>query len=325
MGSSLTTGHGRIDSVRILLTGAFGYLGGRIADHLRAGGAHVVLAGRHLPLGARRWAERYEARYFDVLDKTAVLGACVDIDVIAHLAALDEREATAHPDLARRVSEEGTENLLQGAIRCGARGVAFFSTFHVYGPTGDAAIDEMTPTAPRHPYAVAHLAGEEACRRHSDACSTAILRISNGYGAPVWKDVDRWTLAHNDFCRQALETGVIRLATTGHQHRDFVWVEDVAAALRIACEAIHHGRGSTIYNVGGACSLSIFDLAQRVQLVAARVLMRPILIERPESGVASVEPPVRFATHRLNALGYAPTDAIDRETERVLALLAINE
>lgn len=307
--------------MRVLLTGAFGYFGGRIADSLRSRGVQVVLAGRQLPEGARRWAKAYEQRSFDVLDAPAVLDAVRGVDAIAHLAALDEREAVTEPQLARRVSEEGSVNLLRAADAHGCRRLVFFSTFHVYGPVGDVVIDETLPARPVHPYATAHFAGEEACRLHSGACAAVSLRISNGYGAPVWRDVDRWTLAHNDFCRQAVTTGTIRLASTGTQHRDFVWVEDVAHALELVLAASGPEQQGAVFNVGGGSSLSIFDLAQRVRAVAERVLNKSVSIERPALTGDEQLQPVRFSTAKLSALGYAPRDRIDLESERILVLL----
>lgn len=307
--------------MRVLLTGAFGYFGGRIADSLRSRGMQVVLAGRQLPEGARRWAGAYERRLFDVLDAPAVMDAVSGVDAIAHLAALDEREAVAAPELARRVSEQGTVNLLRAADAHGCQRLVFFSTFHVYGPTGDVVIDETLAARPVHPYAAAHFAGEEACRLHSGACAAVSLRISNGYGAPVWRDVDRWTLAHNDFCRQALTTGTIRLASTGTQHRDFVWVEDVAQALELVLAAPSFVQQGAAFNVGGGSSLSIIDLAQRVRSVAERVLNKSVSIERPAPAGNEQVQTVRFSTAKLGAFGYAPRERIDLESERILKLL----
>lgn len=309
--------------MRVLLTGAFGYLGGRIAERLRAGGAEVVLAGREPPPGARKFIQPYEVRHFDVLDSQAVTMGCGGVDAIVHLAALDEREAAAAPDQARRVSEQGTATLLRAAEQHGVKQLVFFSTFHVYGKTSSEVIHEDLPLVPTHPYAVAHWAGEEVCRVHRGNCSTTCLRVSNGYGAPLWRDVDRWSLAHNDFCRQAIVNGMIRLSSSGTQHRDFVWVEDVAQALELVLAAPSRPEDPRVLNVGGALSLSIFDLAQRVSRVAEEILGHAVPIERPEPTEQSQGVPVRYSIQRLTAAGYEPSDRIDTETRRILALLRV--
>ncbi len=308
--------------MKVAITGAFGYVGGRLADHLAQRGDTVVLCGRSLPDDARAWASAFDVRIADVLDEAACAAAFAGVDAVVHLASLDEREAVRDPARAAVVSGEGTRTVLAAARSAGVARVVFFSTFHVYGkPHGD--IDETTPTAPTHPYAVAHLAGEQHVRRaRAEGQSAVSLRVSNGYGAPRWASVDRWTLAHNDFCRQAFETSVIKLATPGTQHRDFVAVEDVARATAIVLDQSDSALGDGTFDVGGNLSMSIYGLAERVRDRATAVLGRACTIERPEPPAGEVSPAVRFSIARLAALGFAPQDRIDEETVRILRLLA---
>lgn len=307
--------------MRVAITGAFGYLGGRIADHLRQHGDEPILVARSVPEGARAWAKAFEVRFADALDESASRAAFEGVDAVVHLASLDEREAVKDPERAKQVSGEGTRRTLAAARGASVGRVVFFSTFHVYGvPYG--AIDESMEPRPTHPYAIAHREGElHVARARSEGQSAVVLRLSNGYGAPSWVDVDRWTLAHNDFCRQAVESGVIRLASSGTQHRDFVALDDVAAATRLVLRAADTALGDGVLNVGGARSISIYELATRVRDKARQVLGRDIQIERPEPNDAEEAPKVAFSITKLARLGYAPTERIDEETERVLALL----
>jgi UDP-glucose 4-epimerase len=307
--------------VRIAITGAFGYIGGRLADHLAERGNAVVLTARAVPEEARLWASDYDVRIADVLDEVACAAAFSECDAVVHLASLDEREAVRDPARAMVVSGEGTRNVLAAARHAKVRRVVFFSTFHVYGkPDGD--VDETTPTNPTHPYALAHLAGEHHVQRcRSDGQSAVSFRVSNGYGAPRWATVDRWTLAHNDFCRQAFQSSTITLATPGTQHRDFVAIEDVAGATALILDQPEHALGEGIFDVGGNLSMSIYGLAERVRETASRHLGRSCTIIRPEPPSPEVGVAVRFSTARLGALGYAPRDRIDEETVRILRLL----
>ncbi len=323
--------------MRVLVTGAFGFLGGRLAEHLRAGGAEVVLSGRAIPERAASWAEGFEVRLADLQDPAQIRALPRGTDAVVHLASLDEHEAAADPERALVISAGATRRLLDATRASGGTRFVFFSTFHVYGPTvtmGGAqgpphaplvrqVIDEDTPTRAAHPYSIAHLAGEGFCRQaHAAGLPSVILRVSNGYGAPTRVDVDRWTLAHNDFCRQAVRTGRIVLKTSGAQPRDFVWVGDVARAAELILAAPREALGEGVFNVGGSHSLSILALAELVRARATLALGREVTIERPvSSGGDAPIPPVTLSVARLRALGYAPTDRLADETDRLLRLL----
>lgn len=308
--------------MKVLLTGGFGYLGGRIASSLRAKGYTVVLSGREVPAPASRFAADYEFRRCDVLDERQPDGLLRDVDAIVHLASLDEKEAEAQPARAALVSGEGTRLMLGQARAAGVTRFIFFSTFHVYGPTALERVTEDTPTKAAHPYAIAHLLGEGFCRAAKALGQDVIIaRVSNGYGAPQWTEVDRWSLALNDFTRQAASTGRIVLRSSGLQHRDFVGVEDVAEATDIMLGASTASVGEGVFNVGGMCSLSIHDVALKVQAIARARSRIDCPIERPLPGAQHTATPVDFRIDRLRALGYAPTDWFERETIRLFDLL----
>ncbi len=308
--------------MRVLLTGGFGYLASRMADVLAGLGLQVILSGRQVPAAAAEWSKRFEFRRADVLDTTSHAALLEGVDVLVHLASLDEREAESTPGKAVEVSGEGTRLMLAAARAAQVKRVIFFSTLHVYGPTSPSTITEDTPTKAAHPYAIAHLTGEGFCR---DALGKGqdvfILRVSNGYGAPSWREVDRWTLAHNDFCRQALEKKKIVLRTPGLQHRDFVAIGDIAQATNLVIRVPRSELEEPVLNVGGKLSLSIADIAQRVQTRIRSRLDIDCPIERPEAPPSHVITPVDYRVDRLARLGYVPTDQLDSETDRLIDLL----
>src|SRR6185437_3000892 len=187
--TSPTTGRERIASVRVLITGAFGFLGGRLAEGLRAAGAEVVISGRRVPRSAEAWAHGFEVRLGDLLDADVPARLMRGVDAVIHLASLDENEAVQTPELALAVSGDATRRLAAAARAAGASRFVFFSTFHVYGPTAPNVIDEETPTKAAHPYSIAHLAGEGYCRQaYLAGFPAVVLRVSNGYGCPTRVD-----------------------------------------------------------------------------------------------------------------------------------------
>jgi UDP-glucose 4-epimerase len=303
--------------VRLLVTGAFGYLGGRLATAWARDGFDVVVSGRRVPASAA-WAQAFEMRLGDLTSQRDVAALTDGVDAVVHLAALDEHEATADPARALAISGEATGALLDASMASGVSRFVFFSTYHVYSPRPGEAITERTATSPTHPYAVAHVAGERQTLEHR-GIDAVVLRVTNGYGAPMAADVDRWTLAHNDFCRQVVHDGRIVLKTPGLQHRDFVWVEDVARAtalvLRASASDLH-----PVYNLGSNTSRSIASVAELVRARAQERLGRPIGLERPPTTDRS-ETPVSYSIERLERLGFTPSDGMIEETDRLLALL----
>jgi UDP-glucose 4-epimerase len=313
--------------VKVLLTGGFGFLGGRIAEALRAASHDVVVSGRRTPDDAREWAKGFEVRHADLTASTnGSLDALTEgVDAVVHLAALNENDALKDPARASEVSADATSRLFESAKRSGARAFVFASTFHVYGAPPGAIIDEETPTHPTHPYAEAHLRGEARCRElHSSSCRAVVLRLSNAYGMPARLGVDRWTLAHNDFCRRAAEGQSIVLKSSGFQHRDFVWVNDVATSILLTLRDDDNNASpdAALFNVGGDHSISILDLAHIVRDRARVVLNITTPIEHPEPSPGERPIPIQFSIARLCALGFAPTDHLADETDRLLSALA---
>lgn len=308
--------------MRVLLTGGFGYLASRMADSLTHAGLDVVLSGRSVPSAAAAWAKRFEVRRADVLEPETHAALLRGIDVLVHLASLDELEAEKVPSRAVEVSGEGTRLMLLAARAAGVKRTIFFSTLHVYGPTAPSTIDEETPTKAAHPYAIAHLTGEGYCRQaQARGEDVVVFRVSNGYGAPAWREVDRWTLAHNDFCRQAIEHKKIVLRSAGLQHRDFVAIDDIASATHLVAAAPRDAIGEGVFNVGGRLSLPIHEIARRVQASVEARLGVACPIERPAPPPGPPPTPVDYRIDRLSRLGYAPTDQLAVETDRLLDLL----
>ena len=316
--------------MNVLLVGGFGYLGGRLATGLRARGHEVVVAGRRVR--AEGWLG-FRVETVDVLAEPEALAAVVrktGTQAIVDLAALDENEAIVDPDMALRVSGEGVRRLLSAARLADDPRLVFMSTFHVYGARVPASIDEDTATKASHPYATAHLAGEGYCRESNrvGGPQAVVLRMSNGYGCPADLAVDRWTLAHNDFCRQAVETGKITLTSSGVQRRDFVWMDDVAQAVDLVLRAPSSGSapgsdlGEAVFNVGGGRTVSIFELATVVAARAEKLLGCPVTVERPsQGGAGDAGQDFHFSIDRLRALGYAPSDRLTEETDALLQAL----
>ena len=218
--------------MRFLVTGATGFLGWRAATLLAARG-HDVLGLARPGGAARSHAEGVAAERLDAGDPAA-RGLVAGCDAVLHFAGVpDPARARADPARAVRENAGTTANLLDG---CLAHGAAL-----IYPSTVRAA-REPPPDA----YGLSKRLGEEACRLHAARATVARLTSVFGPGQVVWEGA---TGAIAAFAGRALEGQPIVIPGDPQRVRDFVYVDDVVAAL----EAIAtQGRwGETLTLAGG--------------------------------------------------------------------------
>lgn len=304
---------------RVLITGGLGYLGGRIATHLRASAPEMALR-----LMTRRhqdqvpdWANGLDLVLGNVLEERSLEAALGEIDTVIHLAATNEIDSLNDPDLALEVNGRGTYRLLRACHRLGVQRFIYFSTFHVYGPREPQPITEDTPTRPVHPYAITHRLAEDYVNwyGHSYGMDTLVLRLSNGYGYPADPGVQRWTLVFNDLCRQAVQRQEIRLKSRGTQHRDFVALTDVARGVRHLLGLSSQGWGSGLFNLGGECSLSIMEAAKRVAAEYLQRYAQEVPIYTTDAGAPQDSHPVIYSIEKLKRTGFSLLGNMSQEVQ----------
>ena len=260
--------------MRVLITGGFGFLGGRLAKWLAANGDHQVLLGTRNAAPSPSWlpsATVVQTRWHSGPDLER---ACVAVDAVVHLAGMNARDCAASPDAALEVNGLSTARLVRAASRSGVPRFVYVSTAHVYGSPLSGTITETTCPTSLHPYATSHRAGEDAVRSANERGDTkgVVLRLSNAYGAPVHKDADCWMLLANDLCRQAVATGVLELRTSGLQRRDFVPVDDVCVAIDHVLHADAAELECDVLNLGGQWAPTVWDMAALIQRRCESVL-----------------------------------------------------
>jgi len=228
----------------VAVTGAAGYLGGRLVAHLR------------------EQREQHPVLTLDRTGDTDLKEACAGADAVVHLAGANETVAAEEPERALAETVAATWEMGRAAAEAGVRRFVYVSTVHVYGPAPEGAVlDERTLPAPRGAYAVARLASEHAAA--SQDLDLVVLRLTNAVGAPASPAVRRWTLVANDLCRQAATAGSLRLRSDGSQWRDFVPLSDVVEILTASLDRDAVPAGT--YNLGSGVSTNVRQLAELVQ------------------------------------------------------------
>ena len=189
---------------RILITGGFGYVGGRLSRRLSEEHEVWVSSRKPVPDDILRLHGQVKRIDHALLLDPATFPASVD--VVIHLAALNEIDSVKFPSEAIRVNIDETRMILENSISKKVDQFIYFSTAHIYGAPLEGTITEESLPRPVHPYAITHRAAEDyivAAVKHNRIKGT-VLRLSNSFGAPVSPHVNRWTLLANDLCRQAV-------------------------------------------------------------------------------------------------------------------------
>jgi UDP-glucose 4-epimerase len=310
--------------LKILITGGLGYLGGRIADSLKRNHPESTIT-----LGTSRkisevpdWTKAFQIVPLNILDLDSIEKALAnDIHVIIHLAALNEHDSFNNIESAWETNTLGTQTLLSVASQKQILKFIYFSTFHVYGDS-QGEITEDSPTWPYHPYAATHRAAEDMVRfyqRYKDM-KTLILRLSNGFGYPMDSGVNRWTLIFNDLCRQVMTSGEMVIKSSGKQHRDFIALQDVAAAVDHFLFESSEKWDDGLFNLGGDRSFSILEVAKIIATVYEKKYKKsiPIQISGKENG--EYRSPVHFNIDKLKKTGFHLTGNMEKEIEQTLSI-----
>ncbi|TDD86407.1 NAD-dependent epimerase/dehydratase family protein [Actinomadura rubrisoli] len=266
--------------MRILVTGAAGYVGYAVARRLVAAGHEVDglvrRAGAVLPAGVREVAG-------DLLEPGGLPEG--PYDGVCHLAALTRvRESFAGPLRFFASNVQGTVNLLEAVD---APRVVYGSTAAVYGAPERQPIPETEATAPTSPYGASKLAAEQAVRFHArtGAIGAVVLRTFNVAGSVDGRgDPDETRLIPKALAVAAGRAPHLEVNGDGSAVREYLHVDDLAAAYVLALEAARPGE-ERVYNVGSGAGAAVHEVVAAVEEVTGRpvpTLRRP---PRPEPPV----------------------------------------
>ena len=251
---------------RVLITGGYGYVGGRAALELAKQGWAVTLGTRRPGHVGPTWLPQAQSSRLDWESAEQLCSACADQDALVHLAAMNENDALRDPVAALKVNGVATLQLLEAAKLARVKRVIYLSTAHVYGAPLAGTINENSLPRPIHPYAITHKVAEDFVLAAHDKgiMEGVVMRMSNGFGAPAHGVVDRWTLLVNDLCRQAVVSKKMVLQSAGLQRRDFITLGDAARAIAHALDLSKPELADGLFNLGGDAPFRVIEMAKLI-------------------------------------------------------------
>lgn len=302
--------------MRIVVTGAAGFIGSHTCERLVARGHDVVgvdsFDGYLYTADIKRQNAADLARLAgfklveaDICDREAMASVITkDVDVVCHLAALaGVRPSLAEPMRYLRTNIEGTGVIIERMRALGLQRLAFASSSSVYGAkrgTEVAAFREDDPClTPASPYAATKRMNELQLSTYRDLFGLGVfaLRFFTVYGPRQRPD-----MAIAKFTQAIAAGKPITLFGDGSSRRDYTFIDDIVTGTVSAIERVQPG-AFEIFNLGGTQTISLAELVETIE----RIVGKRATIDRQPDQPGDV--PITYANidRARAALDYAPT------------------
>ena len=274
--------------MKVLVTGAAGFIGSHLAKKFAARGDAVVGIDNFNDIvydSARKRRRAEELAAFpnftmveeDIRNREAIftLFAEENFDAVAHLAALaGVRNAVKYPDLYVEVDLNATQHLMDAARATNVKNFVFASTSSVYGNTKVVPFVETDSCdRPLQPYAAAKRAAEMLgySYHHLFDFNFTVLRFFTVYGPSGRPDMMAYLLA------DSITKGIqVPLYEGGQMYRDWTYVDDITDGV---VAAVDRPLGYEIINIGRGEPTLLRDFVDMIEQLAGK---KANLISKPK-------------------------------------------
>jgi nucleoside-diphosphate-sugar epimerase len=256
--------------VDVLVTGGTGFIGSRLALHLRQQESRVRVLGQGNTPAEQANRSMLQGLGIPVHDVSVTDRAALDapmegVQVVFHLAAA-QHEAGASESHFRDVNVAGTRNVLDAAVKAGVRRFVHGSTIGVYGDP-EGPLDERSPTQPVNVYGRTKLEGERVALEYKHRFHLTVIRISEVFGPGDHRLLKLFRMVRK---------GRFFLIGAGKNLHHPIFVDDLVRGLVMAATG-DHASGEVLILAGR----DVVDTNQMVEQVAGAVDRSPPRIRMP--------------------------------------------
>jgi len=307
--------------VRIIVTGAAGFIGSRLSHQLLDEGHSVIGVDCFTPYydvevkrgNLQPLLRRDEFRFIGADLRSESLSFVAGADVVCHLAAQPGVRASWGPAFSGYLEHNllATQRLLEVCIAGSVRRFVFASSSSVYGSAERYPTPEDGPCRPISPCGVTKLAAEKLVEAYATnfGLSAVALRYFTVYGPGQRPD-----MAFHRFITAALQDRPIEVFGDGEQTRDVTYVDD---AVRATITAAHALDVTSPVNVGGGSHVSVNQVVELLEDILGR---HPKVIRR-DPALGDVRQTRADLTRARRSLHYNPSIAIEEGLPRQIEWL----
>jgi UDP-glucuronate 4-epimerase len=309
--------------MKVLVTGAAGFIGSHLVERLLREGCQVIgldsfdtyvydaetKRSNLREIGAHDHFRFVEG---DILDQELVASLVRGVDLVAHIAALaGVRPSILAPEKYIRTNVQGTLSLLNACRDAGVNRMLFASTSSVYGERSPEEVPfrETDPCVrPASPYAASKRAAELFCSNYRDLYGIGVFAVRY---FTVYGPRQRPEMAIHRFTRLIANDRPVTLFGDGSSARDYTYIDDIVDGSWRACQRVLPG-AFEIYNLGGSKTTTLKAL---VHEVSHRLGREPrLLFEPAQPGDVSLT--YADVSKSKRDLGYAPRVSLEDGLER---------
>jgi nucleoside-diphosphate-sugar epimerase len=214
--------------LKVLVTGASGFLGGHLTEFLTAKGLEVVAMVRKTSDTSLLDRLGLEKRVADMTDPPSLRTAVKGVDAVIHLAGY----YTFHgkKELYDLVTVQGTKSILDACLQEGVKRFIYCSSTEAIGAVEDVPALEDHPPNPQYEYGRSKLKAERVVREYDGKIKTTIIRPSGIYGPRNIDDISYYYITSS--AKNSLPTRM--LVEHGSAVVQFVHAEDAAQGFHLA-------------------------------------------------------------------------------------------
>ena len=319
----------------ILLSGATGMIGSLLVDAIlfqdeKDGlDCKVIALGRNTEKARKRFEHCWDSPFFQFVEcdvnKAETMPVDIRADYVLHLASNTHPVAYATDPIGTITANIiGTQNMLDLAVRCGAKRFLFASSNEIYGENrGDTELfDEsycgyIDCNTLRAGYPESKRCGEALCQayKRQKGMDVVIARLTRSFG-PTLQLTD--TKALTQFLKNGLNQENIVLKSAGTQYYSYTYAADAVTGL---LTVLLKGESGEAYNVADqSCDIQLRDLAKMIADIAGTQVIFDLPNETEAAGFSKATK-ARLDGSKLKGLGWEPRYSLKDAVRKTMSIL----
>lgn len=324
-----------LSGTSVLLSGATGMIGSLLVDAIlfkdekESLNCKVIALGRNAEKAKKRFGYCWDSPFFQFVEcdvnRAETMPTDVRADYVLHLASNTHPVAYATDPIGTITANIiGTQNMLDLAVRCGAKRFLFASSNEIYGENrGDVELfDEsycgyIDCNTLRAGYPESKRCGEALCQAYKKqkGIDVVISRLTRSFG-PTLQLAD--TKALTQFLKNGLNKENIVLKSAGTQYYSYTYAADAVTGL---LTVLTKGESGAAYNVADqSCDIQLKDLAKMIADIAGTKVIFDLPNETEAAGFSKATK-ARLDGSKLKNLGWSLSYSIEEGLRRTLKAL----